>query len=311
MAVDVSVIITVWNGADTIARAIESALAQDYDGFEVIAIDDGSTDGSGAALERYRDRVRLLHRKRGGIGAARNEAIRYARGDFLAFLDADDLWVPEKLTRTVGPLKRDSEYTLAYSNATVINMDGQPVGAFVRPGLAHAPTLKEMLGRYWPIVESMVVIRRSVYDASGGFCEESRVPRAAGAYYVWLRAREIGPFRYIPDHLVSYQTLPYPGYIEKNAESSQVLARLIQERYGEAASLVLKKAARRGKRQQHRHYLSHMGLMAMREGRRDEARRLFVRALKYGPLNMKNALRLCRTFLPARLARSLTGRTRS
>ena len=98
----VSVIIPVRNGERTISRAIESAFAQTFQGpIEVIVANDGSTDHTGDVLARYVSRLRIINLPPSGVSAARNAAVKASSGDYIAFLDADDEWLPEKLARVV------------------------------------------------------------------------------------------------------------------------------------------------------------------------------------------------------------------
>ena len=103
----VSVITPVYNGARTIARAIDSVLAQSFGDFEILVVDDGSTDGTLAILEGYGDRITVLKQAHKQQAIARNLAAKNSRGEFIAFLDADDSWLPEKLARCVEVLDRD------------------------------------------------------------------------------------------------------------------------------------------------------------------------------------------------------------
>lgn len=96
--VDVSVIIPVYNGERYLAEAIDSVLAQEISPREIIVVDDGSADGSAAVAERY-SKVRLYRQENRGASSARNLGVQASRGTFLAFLDADDLWMPDKLDR--------------------------------------------------------------------------------------------------------------------------------------------------------------------------------------------------------------------
>jgi glycosyltransferase involved in cell wall biosynthesis len=105
----VSVVIPVYNGEDFLAEAIESVLAQDYASFEVIVVDDGSTDRSGAIADAFAAPVRCVHQPNRGQGAARNAGVENARGEYLAFLDADDLWAPDKLSAQVAKLREAPE----------------------------------------------------------------------------------------------------------------------------------------------------------------------------------------------------------
>src|ERR1700740_3502767 len=93
-AIKVSVIIPAYNNESTIERAIDSVLTQDFDRFEVIVIDDGSTDSTGHLLAHYGAQIQVLRQANRGAAAARNLAARGARGEYLAFLDADDEWLP-------------------------------------------------------------------------------------------------------------------------------------------------------------------------------------------------------------------------
>jgi glycosyltransferase involved in cell wall biosynthesis len=102
----ISVVIPVYNRAHCVAHAIESVIAQTYKDIEIIAVDDGSSDGTAKVLEGFGNRIRLIRQPNGGVSAARNTGIRAARGKWVAFLDSDDQWHPEKLERQLGALKK-------------------------------------------------------------------------------------------------------------------------------------------------------------------------------------------------------------
>ena len=96
----VAVLIPVFNGANTVARAIDSALCQRFDGeLEVIVVNDGSTDGTAAVLTQYESRIRVLNQQNRGPAHARNAAAALSTAEYLAFLDADDAFMPDKLAR--------------------------------------------------------------------------------------------------------------------------------------------------------------------------------------------------------------------
>jgi glycosyltransferase involved in cell wall biosynthesis len=114
--VPVSVVIPSYNRVATVTRAIESVIAQTYSHFEIIVVDDGSTDNTSDILnERYRDRVSLVRRSNMGPAAARNAGIAAARYDLVAFLDSDDYWLPRKLEVQV-PLMADETVVLSFTN---------------------------------------------------------------------------------------------------------------------------------------------------------------------------------------------------
>src|SRR5262249_35097739 len=112
----VSVVIPTYNAGADVVEAVQSVLAQTYQEFEILIVDDGSTDDTETALRRFGERVRYFKQDRSGPSAARNRAILNARGAYLAFLDADDLWLPEKLDRQVRFLDARPQMVLAYTD---------------------------------------------------------------------------------------------------------------------------------------------------------------------------------------------------
>jgi len=123
----VSCIVPVYNGARFIAEAIVSILAQDWRPLEVIVVDDGSTDSTPEVLAGFGDPVRVIRQDNAGPVVARNRGVAAAAGEFLAFLDADDLWVPDKLTRQVKGLLADPD--LGFSVGQVQNFWEEEVAA--------------------------------------------------------------------------------------------------------------------------------------------------------------------------------------
>ena len=156
----VSVIIPVYNGTRYLRAALESVFAQTYRPFEVIVVDDGSTDDSGVIAQSFPD-VRYIHQTNQGVAAARNHGIEAARGEFFAFLDQDDLWTPEKLKLQIEHLLShpDLGYTLTQQQF------------FLEPG-ANLPAWfrKELLSTVhtgW--VLGTLVVRRTTFEQVGNF----------------------------------------------------------------------------------------------------------------------------------------------
>lgn len=187
----VSVIIPVLNGERFVAEALRSVFAQDYRPLDVIAVDDGSTDGSAAIIQSFPE-VRYIHQSNAGVAAARNVALREAKGEFIAFIDHDDQWVPHKLTRQVGRLLEAPELGFVIAREHIL-MDGMETP----PSWLRENALSEDLAIFIP---SLLVARRSVFDAVASF-DESFVN---GSDTDWFcRAKDKG-FRYeiIPETLV-------------------------------------------------------------------------------------------------------------
>src|ERR1039457_5929793 len=102
----VSVIMPTYNRGYVVGEAIESILNQTYDNIEVVVVDDGSTDNTQEKLKEYGDRIRVVYQRNSGPAAARNRGIRAARGEIIAFLDSDDVWLPTILERQVSLLQQ-------------------------------------------------------------------------------------------------------------------------------------------------------------------------------------------------------------
>jgi glycosyltransferase involved in cell wall biosynthesis len=303
--VRVSVVIPVFNGAATVARAIDSALAQHFAGeFEVIVVNDGSTDSTAAVLDTYRGQINVVDQNNSGLAAARNAAIGVAKGEYIALLDADDIWMPGKLEAMSAVLDRMPAVVLVYSDAIPVDdADAALAGSFVGAEFAHAPSMEELLSRWWPILPSAAVMRREAVEACGGFCEEFR--RAYEDVYFWLLMRERGEFAYVAKPLLRYRTTPIVERMERYEFDYKSFERRVHERYGARARGLVRRT-----RAAYVSALGYRGLVAMNRGDTAASRRYLARALRYQPLHLKTGLRLLRTFLPAPIARALTGRTR-
>ena len=114
-----------YNVAWCISRAVESVLAQDYWARELIVVNDGSTDDTRAVLESYGGAIRVIDQSNRGMSVARNAAIRAARGDFIAFLDADDWWLPQKLSRQVALMQSHPEVGFCSTTARIEDEQGR------------------------------------------------------------------------------------------------------------------------------------------------------------------------------------------
>jgi glycosyltransferase involved in cell wall biosynthesis len=180
-----------YNVASYIGAAIESALAQSYGDFELLVVDDGSTDATGAIVAQYaaRDaRVQLIRQPNGGLPAARNTALRHSRGEMLALLDGDDLWEPGFLAAQVENLRARADIDIVTGNAWFLGSSrhGQPVRPF--PDHRPTPDLAAILADEQAIFV-MSVMRRRVYETIGPFDEQLRTNED---YDYWLRAAAAG-----------------------------------------------------------------------------------------------------------------------
>ncbi|MDQ3486740.1 MAG: glycosyltransferase [Acidobacteriota bacterium] len=190
----VSVIMAAYNVEPYLGAALLSVLAQTFRDIELIVIDDGSTDQSHQLATAYaaRDpRVRVLHKVNGGISSARNHGLQVATGQFIAFIDSDDIWDPEFLQAQLDVLAARPDIDLVTGNAWELGgpLSGHPARPVPDP--RPAPDLLSIIEDE-NAVFIMTVFRRQVYETIGGFDEELRTNED---YDFWLRAATAG-FRF-------------------------------------------------------------------------------------------------------------------
>ena len=180
----VSVVIPTYNRVQQTIAAIESVLAQTYPHFEIIVVDDGSTDGSGEAIERLlrqrtngRHQLFLLRQPNQGASAARNTGIAKARGEYIAFLDSDDYWVPEKLEWQMRALEQfNNECGVCFTDARLVNNTGLDVSSFQVHGRNYKQTMgidrdatKSLAASFSGFWVSSLLVRADIVRQVGGF----------------------------------------------------------------------------------------------------------------------------------------------
>jgi glycosyltransferase involved in cell wall biosynthesis len=178
----VSIIIPTYNRAWIIEEAIDSVLAQDYTEFELIVVDDGSTDQTSDVLNAYGNDIKVLCQKNKGVSAARNRGIAEASGKFIAFLDSDDLWHPQKLSAQIDFFNQTPDALICQTEEIWVRngLRVNPKKRHKKPsGMIFKPSLKLCL-----VSPSAVMIHRGLFDRVGGFDETLA---ACEDYDLWLR----------------------------------------------------------------------------------------------------------------------------
>jgi glycosyltransferase involved in cell wall biosynthesis len=132
MAKTVSVIIPTYNREKLLLEAVDSVLQQSYDDYEIIVLDDGSTDGTQNAISNYSPKVTYIKQENRGVNAARNIAIQHARGEYIALLDSDDLWLPGKLALQIKLLELFQDVGFVYSDFYILKPNGEKLPAGIR-----------------------------------------------------------------------------------------------------------------------------------------------------------------------------------
>jgi glycosyltransferase involved in cell wall biosynthesis len=176
----VGVVVPVHNGGRYLADALRSVLGQTHPAVAVVVVDDGSTDDSAAVAASFGPDVRLVSQPRRGAGAARNRGVDELSGEYVAFLDADDLWEPDKLERQVAAIRGDETLDVVFGHAI----------AFLSQDVTEPRLVATALDRPVPApVASTALIRSEAFRRVGRFATD----RAVGEFLDWhLRAREAG-----------------------------------------------------------------------------------------------------------------------
>lgn len=229
LKVRVSAIIPTYNNEKTLGRAIDSALIQDFDEpFEVIVVNDGSTDSTAKLLAGYGTHIRTIYQQNRGAAVARNTGARAATGEYLAFLDADDEWLPQKMRITAAALADSPDAVLAYSDFICVDINSNRT---IKSPLRGSPTLEDLLNYTFGFFPTVIVMRRSVFEALGGFCEEFNGAGFEDSYLA-LVAREQGEFVHIAQPLAIYYESSATILAAKYRRGLRILVRLARERYG-------------------------------------------------------------------------------
>lgn len=209
----ISVILPVYNRASWVARAIDSVLSQTYQNFELLVIDDGSTDDTSRVLESYGSRLKVLKQAHAGAEAARNLGLEQALGEFVAFIDSDDLWYADRLSRQLPCFNR-REVGLVFGNAALVDYRQTPPKRLkrtffdnVRPSRG---SVMEVFERGCFVPFSSVLVRRRCFAETGGFI----LGRVAADYLKWLEMSASYEFDYVPDPVYEYSI--HPGGISHN-----------------------------------------------------------------------------------------------
>ncbi len=221
---EVSVIIPTYNSAQYVVEAVESVLAQTYQDFEILVIDDGSTDETAQMMRRYQTPVRYIHQQKGGVAVARNRGIQESQGRYVAFLDADDTWLPHKLERQIEALRQQPHDQVCYSAFTIVDSDLNLIS--LSQGQRRGSTLEDLLTR-GNVIGSIctVVCERTLFDLVGGF---DPVLSQCADWDMWVRLAAQTEFLYVDEPLVTYRQ--HDASMSRNAplleyDSLQVLSK--------------------------------------------------------------------------------------
>ena len=299
----VTVVMPMYNARAYAAQAIESALAQAYRSFEIVVVNDGSTDGSDEIAHdyarRFPGRVRVIDQRNAGLPAARNTALNAGRGDYYALLDADDVWHREHLQRAMQAFDADPDLGLVHANIRRVDAQGAELGVPARGWHRGLDPYRALALREEHVACPTAVFSREAIRAVGGFdsqftglgCEDRDL---------WLRIAERFRLRYLDCVTTDYRV--HAGSMSRNR------GRMAQARQRLLCKLALSPRGAPLYAQGQAMIESDLGLELLDEGRWWPALRAQLRALAIRPQTKLIWRRLLRTAYEA-IARALSPRT--
>jgi len=301
---EVAVIIPSYNSASCLRRALDSALAQTYRGYGIYVIDDGSTDDTDAVLGAYAGRIVSSRQTHAGQAAARNHGVRLSDSPYVAFLDADDEWLPNKLERQIGVLRRNPRVGMIYSDCSTSGSGPSSGSHFARAGTPASGRVFEHFLRNCNVFTPTVVVRRECLDDVGVFNESLAVGED---FNLWLRIAARWEVAVIPEVLAIRH--PTRGSLSQVTSADKALRNsiaLFEHVMQACPNLSPRERDALRKTIANRHYL--YGTYLLQRGRRASSRHQMLQAMRCGRFDWRVPAKVALSFLPLRiLAHRLPG----
>lgn len=288
----VSVVIPAYNCSSYIGDAIDSVLRQSYQDFEIIVIDDGSTDGTGELVRTRYPIVRYVKKDNGGASSARNEGIRLSKGEYIAFLDSDDIWMPDKLEKQIAAFGNDSRIGMVFTDNDCFIGDKRLPSNFDKHKHLMTGDFVRNVFLYSHVATPTVMVKREVFDTVGYFDQGLATAEDDN---MWMRISLNYPVSLINEILVSCGLSPNslsrtPGNIYKgvfrNIQLITTKYPLLYERLKDLISIKLAKL------------MFETGYTLFNKGENKASRRFFLSSIKYNFYNSKAHIYLFCSFLP-------------
>lgn len=285
-----SVLLPVYNGGRYLARAVESVLNQTFQHFEVLLLNDGSTDNSLQILESFASidgRCRIYDWPNRGLIATLNAGLELAQGEFIIRMDADDVCRPQRFEKQISWLRLNAEYVAVGASTLFIDADGMPIFEVV-DRYTHEEIERALLSRRLGIAHPSAIIRRSSLEAIGGY--RPGYPHAEDLD-LFLRLAEVGRLANLPDVLLDYRqhvaSVSYQYVIEQSASARNAVSDACKRR-SIAWDDVERNLAPPPRSQTRSDVHRKWAWWALGAGNLPTAKKHALHALKHGPLNLEN-----------------------
>lgn len=302
----VSVIIPTFNRAKFIEQTLDSVFAQTYSPLEIIVVDNGSTDGTVQKLEPFKDRIIVAHEPKSGMGGAhaRNRGLDAATGDFVAFLDSDDLWMPTKIEKQVKFLEKHPDFGWCYTDLIGFDSDsGRDLYQYSQTRTMHSGMAiqQAFIQIFTPL--STLLIRKEVMAKVGKFWP---TPKGTDAELAIRLAAE-APVGFLSEVLARYRvhedsvtgTISGQQAFEAGKRVKERAVELFPEQLAPMLDDALGSVA------------TAVGLNLLKHGQKREARQMFSKAIRYQSNDLKNYFYFLSTFLNPSTLQSLNQRRKN
>jgi len=283
----VSVIIPTYNRANLLPRAINSVLNQTFRDFEIVVVDDGSTDNTREILEPFikSNQIRYFYQKNKGPSAARNLGIKNSKGEYIAFLDSDDEWLPEKLEKQIKLFENSKDKKLGFVGCDVIIVDEERNTTIQYEFPKYKNYLKYLLSTKSIWFPSAILTKKKILEEIGLFDEDLHF----GEHWdMWIRIARKYSFDFVPEYLIKYYLgtpwVTNPIKLLEIANSYDYIFQKFKEEYHKFPWLYSSQ-------------LHFLGSFYFRLGSTKKGKKLLLKSIKINPLNLKRYFSLFLTLL--------------
>ena len=291
-----SVIIASYNHQDYIAETLRSLEEQTFGDFEIIIVDDGSTDKTVELAQNAQSRAQIYTQENRGVVAARNRGIELAKGKYICFVDSDDMVLPERFAKQVALLDGDIELGLVFADALIIDSKGNQIGRFADVYPVVPGDVAQMLAMHYCFTPMItVMVRADVLRKTGPF----EKPGPISDYMKWIEVAHISKVHYDPEPLGCWRrhqasTSKQANKVKSYAKTRAALKRILRK-HPTLEAEIGKKIVKRYSRS---YFLTAFWLAA--EGNVRRARKYYFKAVKLYPLSFENWGGLILTCFPAK-----------
>lgn len=291
-----SVIIASYNHQDYIAETLRSLEQQTFQDFEIIIVDDGSTDKTVEVVKNTQSRSQIYTQENQGVVAARNRGIDLAKGKYICFVDSDDVVLPERFAKQVALLDGNNELGMVYADALIIDSKGNKIGKFSDVYPIVDGDAAQMLALHYCFTPMItVMVRADVLRKTGPF----ERPGPISDYMKWIEVAHISKVHYDPEPLGCWRrhqtsTSKQANKVKSYAKTRAALKRILRK-YPTLEAEIGKKIIKRYSRS---YFLTAFWLAA--DGNVGRARKYYYKAVKLNPLSFENWGGLILTCFPAK-----------